>query len=82
MRLTFDENPTTGYRWVIIKTEDAKIERLPFCCPDESSAPGTGGTQSFEVEVKRHPCTLVFEMRRSWESKEIKPVQKITVIVE
>ena len=83
MEFTFEENPSTGYLWdVTSKPNDVIVDHMDFVCSEPDPAPhGTGGHRRFAVTTT-HPCSVVFEMRRRWESKDIPPIRKVTVIVE
>ncbi len=78
-------NPTTGYRWETVKTEEAMLKPAgePEHTPD-SGLIGAGGRTTFRVTAAapgRTGLTLVY--RRSWEEK-VEPAKtyQVTVVVK
>jgi inhibitor of cysteine peptidase len=65
--LELEENPTTGYRWVIETTGDA-VEEIESSYVASSSAIGGGGHRSVRF-IATHPGTSEIRaaQRRSWE---------------
>ena len=78
--ISLEENSSTGYRWSVQKPDDVAVDALSFT-QDQPDTVGTGGVRQFAIESS-HPCIVVFEMRRPWESADIAPVRKVTVTVE
>ncbi len=66
--INLTENPTTGYRWAIDKTDDTILtSQSSTFSPTPSGAIGSGGTRTFTFTAK-HPGTahLQLKLLRPW----------------
>ena len=70
--VSFDENPTTGYRWQIVFCDTLEFLRDTYSSC--SKAPGSGGKHAWVFRV-HSDGVLKMEYKRSWENKS--PLQKL-----
>jgi inhibitor of cysteine peptidase len=69
--LELEENPTTGYRWMIETTGDAVSEIESNYVPSSGTAIGGGGRRSVRFIAARPGTTEIrAALRRSWEPPE------------
>jgi len=70
--IELNENPTTGYRWMISSIDDAFLvpEGNAFLPPDQKS-PGAGGLRRFSFRAKGAGSTaLTLINKRAWQSDD------------
>lgn len=68
IELHLDENPTTGFRWVLLPTQAVVIERDRMA--STSVAPGAGGQRQLTLRVvQRGEHDVRLRCERSWEGE-------------
>jgi inhibitor of cysteine peptidase len=70
--IELNENPTTGYRWMISSIDEAFLvpEGDAFVPPDQKS-PGAGGLRRFFFRAKSEGSTaLTLINKRAWQSDD------------
>jgi len=79
--LELEENPTTGYRWMIETTGDAVNEIESNYVPSPGAAIGGGGRRAIRF-IAAHPGTAEIRaaLRRSWEPPE-RSLKQFTVTI-
>jgi len=68
--IKLDANPTTGYSWQVIQSEDLFTVESSFS-PEKTDEPaaGSGGTETFVLTPKKAgTCEVTFSYVRPWES--------------
>jgi len=85
--ITLESNPSTGYRWEVVESEESILEQegeAEFKSSDtrDPPPPGTGGTETFRFEAKSAgEVTLRLVYHRSWE-EGVEPLETFTLQVE
>jgi inhibitor of cysteine peptidase len=83
--VTLDSNPTTGYSWAMVPTDDGILEQVGEAefseNPRSKGKVGAGGTETLRFEAKKTGQTrLELVYRRPWEQGE-KPLETFAVQV-
>ena len=65
------ENPSTGYRWEIVKTEGSSLSyQSSSYTHDAGGTPGSEGVRSMRFTAVFPGCTTIyFKLKRSWEAE-------------
>lgn len=77
-------NPTTGYRWVVDRVDDANFQKKgEKYLPSSPKRIGSGGQMCFTFERKKSSkiidqTTIILKYQRAWEEK---PVDVKAVVV-
>ena len=85
--VTLESNPTTGYRWEVVKNQDSILEQVgevEFKPSEQSDPPiaGAGGWEIFRFKpVSAGQMILEFVYRRSWEDIEPLKIFSVQIIV-
>lgn len=75
-----EENPTTGYRWVLPEEGDLPLVTSVFT-PPAATAVGAGGLSRFSFDADTAgEHRLTFRLRRGWESPD-KFIKEFKVLV-
>lgn len=84
--ITLESNPSTGYRWEIVESDEAMLQQVgevEFEVSDsrDPPPPGAGGTETFRFEVKDvGEMALELVYHRPWE-EGVEPVETFSVTV-
>lgn len=85
LTVTLESNPTTGYSWEIVQTDEAVLSQQGEVeyqqSPQSQGLVGAGGTETFRFKaVGPGKITLKLIYHRSWE-KGVEPIQTYTLQV-
>jgi len=82
LTITLEANPTTGYIWQTVETDDTLLQAVGEpSFQASSSALGAGGLQTFRYRaLKRGKTLLKMVYHRPWE-KDKEPIKTFTVRV-
>ena len=71
--ISLEENPTTGYTWILIyKSDEIELLNKQYS-PSMPPAIGSGGTIKFVFQPKKYGnLCLKLEYKRPWEKKALK----------
>jgi inhibitor of cysteine peptidase len=84
VKLTLDENPTTGYRWEFVKKPEpiCVIVTDAYVANTDGGKVGAGGVHSWDFRaVDKGTATVSLAYRRPWE-KDAAPAQTFTLTLE
>ena len=84
--ITLESNPSTGYRWEVVESDDAVLQQVgevefEVSDPRDPPPPGAGGTEVFRFEARgAGEVTLKLVYHRSWE-EDVEPLETFSVQV-
>ena len=72
VEIGLEENPTTGYRWVLAERSDGVVVvRSRFETQASPPAVGSGGTRIFTLRLDAGRHRVRFRLKRAWEGAAI-----------
>lgn len=79
--IKLDENPTTGYRWeYVLSNDNVCLVSDEYVAKASKNIVGAGGTRIFKFRKRAEgSCDISFYYRRSWEEFPKKPDYTYTV---
>ena len=83
--VTLESNPTTGYSWQVVPSDDGVLAQVGEAefeeSPHDKDLVGVGGVEMLRFQAKKAgQTTLELAYRRPWETSE-KPIETFTVQV-